>query len=118
MGIDHMRWLVADDSELDRAVACRAILLDDPHASILEVTNGRDAIHAIDAEHFDAVLTDVLMPGATGHDVVNVALDRNVPTIIVMTGVAGLAPSGVPVVVKGGRFRVSDHCTMPLAAVS
>jgi CheY-like chemotaxis protein len=113
-----MRWLVADDSELDRAVACRAILQDDPGASILEVANGRDAIRAIDAEHFDAVLTDVIMPGGlTGHDVVNVAQARGVPTILVMTGVAGLAPSDVPVIVKGGKFHVEKY-VVPTPALS
>lgn len=87
-----MRWLVADDDEVCRAVAARAIRDGDPAAHIVQVTDGAKAIRELDARQFDAVITDVRMPGATGHDVVNVARSLGVRVVCVMTGMAGLAP--------------------------
>jgi two-component system NtrC family response regulator len=102
-----MRWLIADDDPIDRAVAIRAIRDGDPTAHIVEASTGARAIRELDARHFDAVLTDVRMPGgASGHDVVAVARALGVGVICVMTGLTGLAPLDVRVIEKGAGLRV------------
>ncbi len=114
---DPMRWLIADDNEMDLRAARGAVLRADPAASIVEVHTGARAIHELDGGHFDALLTDVRMPGGiTGHDVVRVARDCGVGMIAIMTGTPGLAPLGVEVIEKGPRLIQAVMDFAPRAA--
>ena len=117
---DPMRWLIADDNEFDLRAASAAVLRADPAASIVEVGTGARAIRELDAGSFDAVLTDVRMPGGvTGHDVVRVARDCGVQMIAIMTGTPGLAPLGVDVIEKGPRlFQGVADFAPPASAVA
>lgn len=96
-----MRWLLADDNDLDLQIARRAMLDAYPGVSIVEVSTGREAIQEILNGDFDGVLTDVQMPSGTGHHVVDVARAKRVPVIAVMTGLVALAPQSVPILDKG-----------------
>lgn len=55
------------------------------------------AIQLCESEHFDVLLTDVLMPGMNGHELVNWAV-RHRPSIlcILMTGFDNLDCQGCP----------------------
>jgi len=112
-----VRWLLADDNDTDLMAARAAVLRADPAASIVEVSTGADAIRALDSGQFDALITDVRMPGGlTGHDVVRVARDCGVGFVAVMTSAPGLAPLGVRVIAKGPRLSDDVGDIMPAAA--
>jgi len=71
--------------------------------------NGLDAINRIKEEKFDLILTDLMMPGANGIEVLNIAkeVDENVHVIII-TGFASLETAMEAI--KKGAY---DYITKP-----
>jgi len=59
-----LRILVADDNAINRSVI--EALLTPTGAAITMVTDGTEAVRAVEAESFDLVLMDVRMPGLDG----------------------------------------------------
>jgi diguanylate cyclase (GGDEF)-like protein len=60
-----MRILIVDDSEANRKVL-RVILLAYEH-DVVECANGLEAMEALASSTFDALISDVLMPGMDGY---------------------------------------------------
>lgn len=60
------RILVADDEINSREILYRLL---HTHGEIIEAATGRQALDMVQAEHFDLVLLDSLMPGLTGMEV-------------------------------------------------
>ena len=59
------------------------------HYDVAVATSGREALESIDANAYDAVLCDVMMPGMTGMDLYAVLLaraDAVTDRIVFMTG--------------------------------
>jgi PAS domain S-box-containing protein len=61
---EHLRVLVADDSDTSRMVA-RALLAAE-HAEVVTVGDGDEAVDAVSRDAFDLVLLDVRMPRMSG----------------------------------------------------
>lgn len=61
---DHLRVLVAEDSSLNQALAVR--LLEKQGHTVTVVSNGKEAVQALDHAEFDLVLMDVEMPEMDG----------------------------------------------------
>jgi CheY-like chemotaxis protein len=55
-----MKILVVDDNPPNRKVL-RILLTQESHA-VLEVEDGLEALHALERENIDAVISDILMP--------------------------------------------------------
>ena len=83
--------LVADDSSANR-LALRLELLDQGF-TVDEAEDGRAAIAMLGAGRYDAVVTDVWMPGADGIAVVQAIqkLAPGVPVIVITGGGPGLS---------------------------
>ncbi|HSW15473.1 MAG TPA: PAS domain-containing protein [Solimonas sp.] len=64
--LDGMRLLVVDDNDTNQLVARE--MLEAVGASIAIAGNGREALEAVEREHFDAVLMDVHMPEMDGYE--------------------------------------------------
>lgn len=64
-GVSSLKVLVADDEPLVLSGLCR-MLVDH---EVTAVADGEAAIRAMEAERFDVVLCDLMMPGCTGADV-------------------------------------------------
>lgn len=58
--------LLVDDSALQRRLAHRALI--EVGARVTEVANAQDALSEISVHSYDIILTDIFMPGRTGHD--------------------------------------------------
>ena len=101
------RILVVDDEEM-----IRILLNDILTAEGYEVTtafDGRWAIDLLERERFDLILTDMVMPGRDGTDVLRAAkrIDPGYP-VVVMTGY----PS-VEAVTRLIRLGAADYITKP-----
>jgi CheY-like chemotaxis protein len=83
---------VVEDEAVLREVL--AVTLRDNGLRVLAVPNGTEAIAALEQSRFDLVITDLLMAGAGGQEVLAVANTLSPP---------------VPVVVVTGRVEESDE---------
>ena len=62
----RLSLLVVDDSAMMRVMIRRALTLAAPDCEVTEAANGFDALEVLGARTFDAVLTDINMPGMNG----------------------------------------------------
>ena len=61
--------LIVDDSAVMRALLKRVVALSDvPVDTVLEARNGREALQILEANHVDALFTDINMPVMNGHE--------------------------------------------------
>lgn len=77
-----LKILVAeDDRELRRLFA--HVLIKNGY-SVKEVSNGREALDAIEEEHYDLVISDIMMPEMDGYELVRSLRDAGNTTPILM----------------------------------
>ena len=82
-----MRLLIAED-ELDLAEVL-TVFFEKNHFTVETVHNGVDACEAALAEHYDAIILDVMMPGMNGIEVLRTLRARQVQTPIMMLTAKG-----------------------------
>lgn len=99
------RILVVDDDVPSLEGLARLLALDG--FDVVALSAPAEAIGRVAREHFDAVLTDLEMPGASGVEVVRAAQAREpAPVVLVMTGYAGSSPARAAL--TAGARRVLD----------
>jgi diguanylate cyclase (GGDEF)-like protein len=106
------RVLIADDdADFRTLIARRAARMG---LEIVEAEDGRRAIEILREQHFDVILADLYMPGATGLDVIEAAqrIDPDVPAII-LTGSASIETA-----VEALRAGVYDYMIKPLESMA
>ncbi|WP_075214076.1 hybrid sensor histidine kinase/response regulator [Mongoliimonas terrestris] len=91
--------LVVDDDDL--VLASSSAMLEDMGHQVEPAASGPAALAAFAARSFDLVLTDQMMPGMTGLDLIDRlrALDRHVP-VILASGYADLPAVADPTLVR------------------
>ncbi len=101
------RILVVDDEESIRDLL-RLVLTGEGY-SVVTANDGEEAIKHLEARRFDIVITDLVMPGVNGVEVLRAAkrIDPNYP-VMVITGY----PS-VETVTKLVRLGAGDYLTKP-----
>jgi len=62
----NVRFLVVDDSAVNRLLACQVVNSHWPHAFLQQAGNGQEALDALSKQAFDLVLMDMLMPVMDG----------------------------------------------------
>ncbi|MCP4746055.1 MAG: response regulator [Desulfobacteraceae bacterium] len=81
--------LVIDDEKRIRN-ACR-IVLEENGYNVLLATNGRQGLEQINANHFDIILLDLMMPALSGFEVLTAIKKKHPDTVvIIITGYATL----------------------------
>ncbi len=105
---DEINILIVDDDKM----LCKMLedVLSQEEKLIITSTNdGRDAIEKIKGRNFDLILTDLMMPGADGIEVLKVAkeVDEGVHVIII-TGFASLETA-----MEAIRKGAYDYITKP-----
>jgi len=103
--------VVDDDPDFRRILVRRAKKMG---LSVVEASNGKEAISVIEKEKFDVLVADLYMPGCTGLEVVRAAQKID-PTMqaIVLTGSATLETA-----VEALRAGVYDYLTKPLESMA
>jgi len=61
-----VRFLVVDDSAVNRMLACQVVKSHWPQATLVQAGNGQEALDALRGQAFDMVLMDMLMPVMDG----------------------------------------------------
>ena len=102
------RVLVVDDEQLIRK-AWRVKLNDIEEFSVVDCETGMEALQILSTERVDVVVTDVMMPGISGLDLLR-QIKRTRPEIevIIMTG-----KGSIPDAVEATRNGAFDYITKP-----
>ncbi|MGI8655033.1 MAG: putative bifunctional diguanylate cyclase/phosphodiesterase [Pyrinomonadaceae bacterium] len=100
------RILIADDEPPIRELL--AALLSD-HYDCVEVGSAEEALARLGAEQFDLVLTDILMGGISGLEMLPQALERAPDTVVIMISGEGTIESAITAM-RAGAF---DYITKP-----
>jgi DNA-binding NtrC family response regulator len=105
------RVLIADDTERVRH-HIRAILSEDDRLEVEETANGAEALRELTSGNYSILLTDLLMPGLDGMQLIEKIRERELPvTVIVMTGHGSIDQA-----VQAMRLGAHDFLTKPLDA--
>jgi CheY-like chemotaxis protein len=100
----HGRLLFVDDEVELRSALCET-LADEGYETV-GASNGAEGLKALDKQDFDVLLSDLMMPGMDGIQLLRKALETD-PTLvgIIMTG-QGTIPSAIEAIKKRGlRLR-------------
>lgn len=108
-----VRILLAEDNDVNQLVACGIMKLFG--LEVKAVSNGSEAIRALETEHFDTVLMDVQMPELDGYeatkqirDISSGVKNHQIP-VIAMTAHAGATDRE-----KCINAGMDDYCTKPI----
>jgi two-component system cell cycle response regulator CpdR len=103
--------LLAEDDEAVRTFVTRA--LTHRGHSVVAVSDGKAAIRALEAQTFDLMLTDIVMPGLDGLALAETAGRINPKmTVLMMTGFAAARDR---VAQDSGNTMVADVITKPFS---
>ena len=103
------RVLVVDDEEIVRE--SYKLALTEAGYEVRTVSNGREAISACRAEHFDVMLADIRMPDMDGLEVSQVVVHEFPEVrVIVITGYPSSESAA-----RAKRLGVSDYLQKPVA---
>jgi two-component system response regulator MtrA len=100
------RFLVADDDP--SIVSLIQITLKDPRYEITVATNGLEALKAFEAQPYDVVILDVMMPYVDGFEACQRIRERSDVPIVILT-----ARDGTDDVVHGFELGADDYITKP-----
>ena len=86
--------LLVDDEPVVLKSLCRELTFENSELDISQATNGTEAIAKINSGSFDLVVTDLLMQGIDGFQVLKAAKQKDAQTmVIISTGDASLEAS-------------------------
>jgi len=104
--MDRPRVLVVDDKENIRKLLARIL---EESCDVVTAGDGNRAIALLGAQDFDAIVTDLRMPGADGFEVLRAAKARSPDTEVVMMTAYATVPDAVEAM-KQGAF---DYLAKP-----
>ena len=92
MAIHAFKILVADDEFLIRWSLTQA--LSQEGYDVISVEDGRKAIEAANSEHFDFVITDLIMPESNGWEVLEMTMRTQPPPRVIIITARGNEDTG------------------------
>jgi CheY-like chemotaxis protein len=100
-GAEKIQVLVVEDDDSFREVILG--FLKKPERDISAEKNGKEAIQALQSHPFDLVISDLMMPGADGMEVLREAKKRNPDCVVILiTGYASL--DSALQAIRGGAY--------------
>ena len=100
-GAEKIQVLVVEDDDSFREVILG--FLKKPERDISAEKNGKEAIQALQSHTFDLVISDLMMPGADGMEVLREAKKRNPDCVVILiTGYASL--DSALQAIRGGAY--------------
>ena len=103
--------LIADDTEADLRPLVN--LLKEDGFPVHEAHNGAQAIELLGKNRYDLVITDLVMPGATGFEVLRVAHEKNPQVICIAMTSYGSLESAVDALRLGAYSYLLKPCDPP-----
>ncbi|MFD2598978.1 response regulator transcription factor [Sphingobacterium corticis] len=105
--------LLVEDNEIMQKLIIAILEKEGYHVKM--VGNGKDALDLLSAENvdFDLIVTDIMMPYASGFEVLNKVSKlegKRIPTIIVSS------LSNEEMILEGFKLGASDYLTKPIMA--
>jgi len=94
--------LVVDDERNQREIL-GAILKSEGYNPLL-AGSGEEALRVLERENVDLVLTDLIMPGMTGEELIDAVLARNAGMPILLTSAYGTIQTAVEAIKKGAYY--------------
>lgn len=95
------RVLVADDEPADRELMTEVLLAADGGLQAQAASDGQEACRMLDEEDYDAVFTDLRMPGRGGMEVLHAAREAPGQTDVVIVTGHGEVPTAVRAMKEG-----------------
>ncbi len=92
MVIHAFKILVADDEFLIRWSLTQA--LSQEGYDVISVEDGRKAIEAVNSEHFDFIITDLIMPESNGWEVLEMTMQTQPPPRVIIITARGNEDTG------------------------
>jgi CheY-like chemotaxis protein len=98
---DLIQILIAEDDDSFREMM--RDFLKTPQRALFAFKNGQEAIQGLHSGLFDLVITDLMMPGADGMEVLRAAKERNPDAVVILvTGYASL--DSALQAIRGGAY--------------
>ncbi len=94
--------LVVDDERNQREIL-GSILAGEGYRTVL-AGSGQEALEALEREQVDLVLTDLVMPGMTGEDLIDAILARTSGTPIILNSAYGTIQTAVEAIKRGAFY--------------
>lgn len=105
-----MRILCVDDDPTARILFVRALPEHLPEDEVVKASSGEEAVARLDEESFDLILTDMMMPGLSGLDLLRHVRKQSLETeVIVLT-----AQASINTAVEAMRAGALDYVEKPL----
>jgi DNA-binding response OmpR family regulator len=104
-----MKILIAEDEKMLLKIMELRLKKDGHH--VITVTDGRDALKQLDANAFDIVITDIMMPFISGLEITGIVKKnkKNLPVIVLS------AMGQESVVVEAFKLGADDFISKPLS---
>lgn len=103
------RLLVVDDEPINRTLLKR---LFDAEYAVFEASNGTEALHMIQQHNIDMVLLDVMMPGMSGFEMLEIL--RHKPETADLPVIMVSARADDQAIVQGLQLGANDYITKPI----
>jgi DNA-binding NtrC family response regulator len=94
--------LVVDDERNQREIL-GSILTDEGYRTLL-AGSGQEALDTLEREHLDLVLTDLVMPGMTGEDLIDIILAKSPGIPIILNSAYGTVQTAVEAIKRGAFY--------------
>jgi ATP-dependent Lon protease len=99
------RVLVIDDEEVARRNLSHVLVKEG--YDVVMAADGREALNKLHASGFDAVITDIKMPGVDGMDILDHITAKHPDTKVIMVTGFATVPSAVEAMKKGAFYYLS-----------
>lgn len=107
MATDNYKILLAEDDEDLRGIVRDLLKRND--YSVVEATDGNDALEILRSNDYDLLLLDINMPGKSGVEVLQFIKQHNLACrVIMLTGTVGLNAA-----IESLKLGAADYITKP-----
>ena len=104
---EFIKAMVADDDQTHREIF--ADLMKESGMEVDVVEDGAKAVDLIEADTYDLILTDLMMPGKDGIEVLRVARMKNEDTLVIIITGFGTLETAIEAIRNGAH----DYITKP-----
>jgi DNA-binding response OmpR family regulator len=113
VGMTQYKILLADDDSGLRALMARR--LSKLEGDLDQAEDGKEALSLLEANHYDLIVSDIYMPGATGLDILRAAREKDPHTQVVVVTAAATLENAIEALNNGAfgyMIKPFDHISV------